>query len=214
MAKTQKYADDPIENLVMWVQANQKSVATGVAVVALSVAAVYGYRWMDHNKRVAANNELYKATAPMMEGQLPAAQTALENVVRRYGGTTSGAQAALLLGQVMFDQQKFADGIAVLEKAKGSAGSDFAASFEAMMASGYEAEGKFDVAAEHYAKAASAAKFPLDKAANQANQARSLVAAGKLAEARPLWEELAKQEEFPYAQEAQVRLGELIGAGK
>lgn len=214
MAKTQKYADDPIENLVMWIQANQKSVLTGAVVVAVSVAAVYGYRWMDHNKRVSANSELYKATVPMMEGQLPAAQTALENVVRRFGGTTSGAQAALLLGQVMYDQQKFADGIAMLDKAKGSAGSDFAASFESLMASGYEAEGKFDVAAEHYAKAANAAKFPIDKAANQANQARSLTEAGKLAEARPLWEELAKQEEFPYAQEAQVRLGEIIGAGK
>lgn len=214
MAKTQKYADDPIENFVMWIQANQKSVLTGAVVVALSVAAVYGYRWMDHNKRVSANSELYTATAAIREGQLPLAQTQLENVVRRFGGTASGAQAALLLGQVMFDQQKFAEGITVLEKAKGSAGSDFAASFESLMATGYESEGKYEEAAEHYSKAASAAKFPLDKAANQANQARSLYSAGKLAEARPLWEELAKQEEFPYAQEAQVRLGEILGAGK
>lgn len=215
MAKsTSKYADDPIENLVVWVQANQKSVLTGAVVVALSVAAVYGYRWMDANKRVEANAALYKATEPMMQGQLPAAETALGNVVRRFGGTSSGAQAALLLGQVMYDQKKFAEGIEAMEKAKGSAGSDFEASFEAMIAAGYESESKFEQASEHYAKAASAAKFPMDKAANQAAQARSLVAAGKLSEARAIWEELAKQEDFPFAQEAQVRLGELAGAGK
>ena len=64
------------------------------------------------------------------------------------------------------------------------------------------------------AKAASAARYPMDKGAHQAAQARNLTSAGKLAEARKLWEELAKNEELPFAQEAQVRLGELAGAGK
>ena len=64
------------------------------------------------------------------------------------------------------------------------------------------------------AKAASSAKFPLDRATNQAQQARNLTLAGKPGEARKLWEELSKSEDLPFAQEAQIRLGELAGAGK
>lgn len=207
-------SDDPIENISGWLQANQKPILIGVGVVAISVAAVFGYRWMDANKRVEANNELYAATAPMQEGKWPEAQTALQRVAQRFSGTASGAQAVLLLSQVMYEQQKYAEGIAALEKGKGSAGGDFAASFESLIAVGYESQKQFDKAAEHYGRAASAARFKMDKGQHQASQARNLMAAGKTAEAKALWEELAKDESLPFAQEAQVRIGELVGAGK
>ena len=207
-------SDDPIENASAWLQVNSKAITIGIGIIAVSAAAIFGYRWMDANKRTEANNELYRATAPLSEGRFPEAQTALERVVKRFGGTSSGNQASLLLAQVMFEQKKYAEGIASLEQSKGSAGSEFSAAFEAMIAVGYESQGKFDQAAEHYGKAASSAKFPMDRASNQAQQARNLTLAGKSAEARKLWEELAKQEDLPFAQEAQVRLGELAGAGK
>lgn len=207
-------SDDPIENVSAWFQVNQKPILAGIGIVAISAAAIFGYRWMDANKRTEANNELYRATAPLSEGRLPEAQTALEKVVKRFGGTASGTQAALLLAQVMFEQKKYAEGISALEQAKGSAGSAYATSIEALVAVGYESQGKYDLAAEHYGKAAAAAKFPVDRGANQAQQARTLTLAGKTAEARKLWEDLVKQEDLPFAQEAQVRLGELTGSGK
>ena len=119
-----------------------------------------------------------------------------------------------MLGQVYYDQQKYTDGVTALEKLKGSVGSGFEASIEALIAVGYESQGKYDLAAEHYGKAASAARFPMDKGANEANQARNLTSAGKTAEARKIWEALTKNEDLPFAQEALVRLGELSGAGK
>ena len=207
-------SDDPIENLTGWLQAYQKPIVIGIGVVAVSVAAIMGYRWMDANKRIDANNELYAATGPMQEGKFPEAQTALQRVAQRYSGTASGSQAVMLLAQVLYEQQKYAEGIAALEKGKGSAGRDFDASFEALIATGYESQSKFEQAAEHYGKAAAAARFPMDKGANQAAQARNLMAAGKLAESKALWEALAKDEGTPFAQEAQVRIGELIGTGK
>ncbi|MCC6243802.1 MAG: tetratricopeptide repeat protein [Gemmatimonadaceae bacterium] len=207
-------SDDPVENLSAWLQHNQKTILTVVGVVAVSAAVIFGYRWMSEGKRGEANRALYEATGPMQQGKLPEAQAALEKVVSKFGGTASGAQASMLLAQVLFDQKKYQEGITALEKSKGSAGSDFAASFEALMATGYEELGKFDQAAEHYGKAAAAAKYPLDKGAHLAAQARDLTTAGKLAEARKIWEELAKDESLPFAQEAQVRIGELAGAGK
>ncbi len=207
-------SDDPIENLTGWLQANQKPILAGIGVVAISVAAVFGYRWMDANKKIDANNELYAATAPMQEGKLPEAQAALQRVAQKFSGTASGAQAVLLLAQVLYEQQKYAEGIAALEKAKGAAGSEFSAPFEAMIATGYESQSKFEQAAEHYGKAAASARFPMDKGAHQAAQARNLMSAGKSAEAKALWAALASQEDLPFAQEAQVRIGELVGAGK
>lgn len=207
-------SDDPIENVTNWMQINQKALLGGIGTVAVVTLAIVGYRYMDSTKRTEASNELYKATAPMTQGRLPEAQAGLEKVVKRFGGTSSGSQAALLLAQVLYDQKKYQDGITVLENAKGSAGSDFGASTEALIAVGYESMGKYDQAAAHFGKAADAAKYPLDKGANQASQARSFTAAGKFAEARKIWEELAKNEDLPYAQESQVRLGELAASGK
>src|SRR6187402_2390904 len=135
-------SDDPIENASAWLQVNQKPIMVGIGILAISAAAIFGYRWMDANKRTEANNELYRATAPLSEGKLPEAQTALERVVKRFGGTSSGNQASLLLAQVLYEQKKFAEGITSLEKAKGSAGSEFAPAIEAMMAVGFESQGK------------------------------------------------------------------------
>ena len=207
-------SDDPIENVTTWLQVNQKPILAVVGIAAAAAIAIFGYRYMDGKKRADANAQLYRAAAPLAEGKLPEAAAGLERVATSFAGTASGTQAALMLGQILYDQQKFPEGIAALEKAKGSAGSDFGASIEALIATGYEGQGKFDLAAEHYGKAAAAAKYPLDKAANQAAQARILTTAGKATDARKIWEELAKQENLPFAQEAQVRLGELIGAGK
>ncbi len=207
-------SDDPIENVTAWFQFNQKLILVVLGVVAVSAAAILGYRWMDANKRQDASNALYRATAPLQAGRLPEAQTELEKVVRRFGGTPSGSQAAMLLSQAYFDQKKYPEGIAVLEKAMASASNAFEASFEALIAVGFESQGKYEVAAEHYGKAAAVSKFPIDKGANHANQARNLTAAGKVVEARKIWEELAKNEELPFAQEAQVRLGELVGMNK
>lgn len=207
-------SDDPIENATAWLALNQKPILTAVGVIALGAVAIFGYRYMDGNKRSRANRDLYLATAPMTEGRMDAAEVELAKVVQKYSGTGPGTQAALLLAQVKYEGKKYGEAIALLEKAKGSAGNEFASSIEALIATGFEAQGKFVEAAEHFGKAASASKFALDKAANQASQARSLTAAGKPEDARKIWEVLVTQEDTPYAQEARVRLGELIGIAK
>ena len=41
----------------------------------------------------------------------------LEKMVSRYSGTSSGAEAAMLLAQLHFDQARFQEGVTVLENA-------------------------------------------------------------------------------------------------
>jgi len=57
--------------------------------------------------------------------------------------------------------------------------------------------------------AADVTRFPADKAEYRASAARSYAAAGKVAEAKAIWTDLAKDDTGPMAAEARVRLGEL-----
>jgi len=206
-------SDDPIEKLGDWFQSNSRPIGMAVGGVAVAALAIFGYRSYSTSQNAKASTALYAAQAPMAQGNLEEATKALDKVAKIYSGTASGQQAALLLAQALFDQKKYAEGIASLEKAVGGASADFKASMESMIAVGYELQGKLADAAVHYAKASSAAKFENDKNGYKAFEARSLMAAGKNAEARTIWDELAKSD-GPTAQEANVRLGELAGAGK
>ncbi len=213
-SRRSSFSDDPLENVTHWFQENAKVIAIGVGAIAVAVSAIMVYRASETSKRERASMALYAAQAPAVEGRMDEAATELQKVVQRYGGTTSGQQAALLLAQLYFDQGKFAEGMSVLEGARGSASREFAPSIDALIGSGYELTGEHEKAAESYGRAASAADFESDKAQYQTFQGRALMAAGKLDEAKSIWEKLAANESLPFAQEARVRLGEIVGAGK
>lgn len=204
-------SDDPIESVTTWFQVNSKPILMAVGGVAVAAVAVMLYRSSTASTREKASAALYEAQTPYVQGKMPEAEKALGNVATRYGSTAAGQQAAVLLAQVQFDQNKVDDGIKTLEKALGSSSAEFKASIEALIAAGYEQKKDFVKAAEHYAKAASAAQFKSEKYNQQANQARSLMTAGKDADALKIWEELAKLDGEPIQQEANVRIGELLG---
>lgn len=205
-------SDDPLENATDWVRMNSRPVGmvlTGIAVVALLIV---GYRWMDNSKRTEASTALQRAVAPLQSGKPQDAEAALDGVAKKFGGTSAGQQASLIAAQLRYDRGEYDAGIKSLESARGSASEEFAASFEQLIAMGYESKGQNDRAAEHYGKAASAARFEHDKGEYQLAQARALMRAGKLADAKALWEALAALPDSPFATEASIRLGEIAGA--
>ena len=213
-ANTARLSDDPLENAADWFNMNRKPILTVLAVIAAVAVIIVGYRWWDESKREDASAALYQAQTPLAQGNFKDAEPALERVVNKYGGTAAGQQAALVLAQVRYENGKHAEGIKGLEDALGSANDDFKPAFEQMIAMGYEAQGKREEAAAHYGKAAELAKFDAEKAQYQASQARHLMAAGKSAEAKAIWEQLSQREDLPVYQEARVRLGEIQGAAK
>ena len=206
-----RLSDDPIENATDWLTANSKPILMGVAAIAVIAALIFGYRWMDASKREKASAALYQAQAGLGSDNPKDAEPALERVVKNFGGTAAAQQAALLLAQVRFESGQHAAGIKGLEDELGSASDEFKPAFEQMIAVGYEAMGKRAEAAEHYGKAAALTKFEAEKVQYQAAQARNLMATGKLAEAKAIWEPLAEREDLPIYQEARVRLGEIAG---
>jgi predicted negative regulator of RcsB-dependent stress response len=208
------YTDDPLENAITWLRIHSKPIALVVGGIVLPAAAIMVYRASEASKRERAFDALYAAQGPISEGKLTEAGSELRKVIQRYGGTSAGQQAVLLLAQLEFEQNRYDEGIAVLQSARGSASREFAASMDALIAAGHEGAGNHDQAAEAFAKAASSAVHASDRAQYEAAQARALMSAGKLTEARAIWSRLAEDESQPVSQEAQVRLGEIIGAGK
>ena len=204
-------SDDPIESVSTWFQGNSKPILMAIGGAAVAAAAVMLYRSSTASTREKASAALYAAQTPYVEGKLPEAEKALGTVVTRFGSTAAGQQAAVLLAQVKFDQNKVDEGIKTLEQAVGGSSAEFKSSIEGLIAAGYEQKKDFVKAAEHYAKAASASPFKSEKYNQQANQARSLMTAGKDADALKIWEELAKLDGEPIQQEASVRIGELLG---
>jgi predicted negative regulator of RcsB-dependent stress response len=211
-AHTAGLSDDPLENASDWFNANRKTITIVVSVIAAVALLIFLYRSMDASKREKASTALAQAQQTLASADPASAESQLERVAKNFSGTAAGHQAVLLLAQVRYDAGKHAEGIAGLESALGSAGDDFKASFEGMIAMGYEAQGKRDEAAAHYAKAADAARFDGEKAGYRASQARQLMAGGKMAEAKPIWEDLLNREDPAYAREAAIRLGEIAGA--
>jgi predicted negative regulator of RcsB-dependent stress response len=107
-------SDDPIESVSSFFQQNQKPLLYGAVGVALVAAGALIWRSSQATASANASKALYEAQAPMAEGKLPEAKAALEKVVARYGSTSSGAQAVLLLAQVLYEQGQYDAGIAAL----------------------------------------------------------------------------------------------------
>jgi predicted negative regulator of RcsB-dependent stress response len=205
------FSDDPIEALASWFQMNGKPLMIGAGALAAAGIGIALYRSTAATSQARAAAALAEAQGILAQGQFAEAQGSLEKVVGRYGSTSSGRQAVLLLAQALFEQQKVDEGVKVLEKGLSGATGDDRSAIETLLAAGSEMKGDFAGAAAHYAKAAEATPYPVSKRNLQAFQARSLMSAGKSAEAKALWETLAGYEGESVAQEAAVRIGELAG---
>lgn len=205
-------SDDPVENLTEWFQVNSKPILIAVSAAAVIALGIFGYRYMSAAKVTEASAALYQAQGPMLEGKLPEAADALRRVTTKYSGTAAGEQATLLLAQVLYDQKQYQGAVTMLEKEVGSASSENKASYYTMIATGYESLGKLDEAAKNYGLAADAVSFKQQKGPYKASQARSLMLAGKLDQAKAIWQELLTEETTAYGQEAKIRLGEIAGA--
>lgn len=203
---------DPIvpesgESFIEWARANSSKLSiAGIVIVA--VAAV-GFLWRASvdKKEVRASQALASAQVVFQSGNAALAQSDLQALIRRYGGTTAAIQARMLLAQVHFGQGKVEDGLKELD-AIGSGG-PYAASVHGLRGAGLEQAGKPAEAAAAYEQAAAAAVTTIAKAAYQSDAARAHLTAGNADAARRIWEAIANDDANPLAGEARVRLGEI-----
>ena len=203
-----RYADE--DSLTEWVMLHKREVTWGLIALAAIVLGLWYYERSQTLRAQRAETQYFQARQAAGTGNVLLATSDLQKLATRYEGTRGGAQAALTAAQLMFDQKKYKEGIAALEKAESKAPDDFKPSIHVLEAGGYEELKDFVSAASQYKLAAAATRFPADKATYQAAAARDYMAAGKTDEAKAIWTELAKDDTGPMAAEAKVRLGEVI----
>ena len=180
------------ESIVEWFRVHSREVTWSVIGLAVIVGGFWFYERSQAIKSQRAETAYFQARQAVEAGNAPLGISDLQKVVNRYGGTAAGAQAAMTLAQAYYDQGKFKEGIAVLEKAEGNAPSEFKPSVHVLEAAGYDGQKDFSKAADQFKLAAEVTKFPSDKAEYKANAARSYQAAGKVAEAVAIWKELER----------------------
>ena len=183
----------------------------GAAVVAAAGVGYWFYTRSAQIKSGRAEQGLLQARQAVMQGNTALAQNDLQSLIRRYGNTRAGVEAGLLLAEVHYQKDEYQKGIDALRGlVDKSAAEPSRAKIHALIGDGQQQLGKPEEAAESYQRAADQARFDGGRAFYTARKARALMAAGKAAEARKLWEELASA---PWAEsvapEARVRLGEL-----
>jgi predicted negative regulator of RcsB-dependent stress response len=217
MTKTGEAARPPItsdpDSLLDTIQLYRNQISIGAIAVAVIVGGAFLWQASKARRESQAEKAFFDAM-PAVSQNDPKGSDALAKIVARYSGTAGGAQAAMLYAQAKFDAGKYDDGQKVLDAVSGPA--PFAAGIESLKAAGFEGQGQFGKAAEHYQAAVAKAQLDGEKDFLKGELARAYAAAGKKDEAVKLWTELAAKFDSPMAGEAKIRLGELsvVGAKK
>jgi predicted negative regulator of RcsB-dependent stress response len=211
MAKTEAATgaafDDRAESAMDWARANGKYIGIAALVVAVAVGGWFIMRQVRTSRAAAAEMQLNRARQSYAQGNLPLAQTDLRRVITRFGGSSAGSQATMLLAQAYFEQGKPDSGLAALNAGDPVAADE--AAFEALKGAGLEQKKEYAQAAERYRAAAARTDVRISKDRYMADAARALTTAGNKAEAAKIWQALANDETSAFAAEARVRLGEL-----
>jgi predicted negative regulator of RcsB-dependent stress response len=200
--------DDRTESPMDWARANTKPIVIGLVVVALAAATWFVVKQWSDRKADAAEVALNRARQSYAQGNLPLAQTDLRRVITRFGGSSAGSQATMLLAQAFFEQGKPDSGLKVLNDGKAADSDD--AAFEALKGAGLEQKKEYAQAAERYRAAASLADAKIAKDRYMADAARALTSGNNKAEAAKIWSALAADKTSSFSAEARVRLGELV----
>ena len=201
--------EERTQSALQWMELHARQLAAAAVVVVLLAAGAWFYRASERSRAETAGRSLAEAEQAFNAGNLALAQSDLEKVVNRYGGTPAGKQAKLLLAQVMYQRGQYQKGINQISSLTKGTDKYLVASAYNLMAAGYEEMGKFRQAADLYRKAADNAAAAGIKYTYMASEARALTSAGDTAGATKIWSTLAADAANPAAAEARVRLGEL-----
>jgi predicted negative regulator of RcsB-dependent stress response len=202
--------DDPTEPFVAWLRLHAKSVGITLAAIVVLGGGLWLYQYATVQQALRADEQLLNPERSLGAGNVPLAQNDLKQLIQRYKGTSAATQAAMLLAQTYYDQNKEADGIAVLQGVpRGGASAPFAPAVEALIAVGYSDQTKYKDAAEHYLTASTLTPYKDVREQYKANAARAFTYAGDTTQAVAQWTALAADEISPLAAEAHLRLGEL-----
>ena len=194
-----------------WLQLHSRQVSWAVIGLVAVVGGGWFYTRSQALKAERADTAYFAAQQSIASGNLPLAESDLKKMITRYPGTPAAMQAELVLAQLLYEEGKYEDGIAELQRAGPKLGSskDFGSSVHLLLAAGYEQTRKLAQAATEYEEAAKAARFDADRQRYQSFAAEDYLLAGRKDDAKRIWTLLAADSKGTVAGEARMRLGEL-----
>src|SRR5262245_4978053 len=209
--ESESAAADRAQTFLDWTKINSKALTIGAAIVVLAAGIFWFYQRSQQLQASQAERALLQAKQSMSAGNLQLAQSDLQKVYSKYGSTSAGVEAGMLLSQIDFDSGKYQDGVTRLQQVAGSsAASGNQATILSLQGDGFAQMGKLAEAAKSYQAAADATTLENERAFQQSKAARAFQAANDTAKARQLWTQLLNDPKAQaVAAEARVRLGEL-----
>ena len=206
---TDKTRDQPkVESFMDWFHVNSRWVGIGAVIALAAIAGTWYTMRAKAIKLENADRQLLVAKQSVASGNVPLAESDLQKVADRYAGTTAGAEAGLMLGQLRLQKGDYQGAADYLKGLSARLEGPNAAAAKALLGDAYSQLNKPAEAAAEYESAAQTTNMPSEKAFYLARAGNAYMAANKNAEARKIWEILSKQEDnSSVAAEARVRLG-------
>ena len=199
--------DESTESILDWVRGHSRIVGIAAVVVAAAAGVWWIVRSQNEANEVAASRQLVAAQRSVGAGNLPLAAADLRKLTERYGSTRAGAEARVLLAQVLLQQGKPDEAIKLL--AGGGPDGPMASSVHALRAAALEQTGKPAEAAAEYLLAAGSSPLKGEAESLKADAARAWLAAGRKADALRIWQDIAANPASVLYNEALLRVGEL-----
>ena len=195
------------ESVVDWVRSHGRALGIGAIAAVALVAVMWVVRAQNESNEISAARQLVGAQRSVGAGNLPLAAADLKKLADRFGSTRAGADAKILLAQVLLQQGKTAEAVKVLDGV--STGGTHGASVYALRAAALEQTGKAAEAAAAYLQAAGATVLKAEAESFKADAARAYLASGRKADALKIWQEMAANPASALYNEAMLRVGEL-----
>lgn len=191
-----------------WVRDNGRVLGIVGGVFAVVLLGGVAWRSSERAKAQRAEQALYQAESSLTRGDPSQAERSLRDVATRYGNTSGGAQAQLMLTQTLYEQGRYQDGLNVLNRTKPPA--QFVDAFRLLTAAGYEGIGKGGDAGKLYEElATSRGVVPRRRDELRSAAARAYQLGNDRASALRVWRQVVAGGTGSEVDEARVRVGEL-----
>ena len=173
-----------------WTKKNSRTVV--IALIVIAIAAFAAIYYMNYRGQMAARaaTELIEVRQTVATGDIPAAVTALDNYVERFGDTPSGAEARLLLAQVQLAAGNAAQAADAVRPVADSNDPLLATSAGLLLAGALETSGQAEQAEQAYLRVAEDAEMEFQRREALEDAARIRVQRGDTAGAVELYDRL------------------------
>jgi predicted negative regulator of RcsB-dependent stress response len=194
-----------------WAKGNVKLIVIGVVLFVVLVGGGLYYRYYAQAREQEASAELMKLQATVNSGNPQLAARDLEKFVHRFDGTSSAAEAQVVLAQMYLQENQAAKAVEALKGVDGRIGdSEVGPQAALLLAAAKNSAGDSKGAIETYLKVADEAPHQYQQAEALENAAVLRTQAGDFAGAAELYQRLidAADAKSPQVQLYKMRLAE------